>query len=254
MYDQMPFYLYHINFAFILPIEKFDHESKKAQLKLLISPFLLRRTKEEVAKDLPELSEQVYYCAMTVGQREAYQDELDKTKSFVSENRDHLHKPKVNFQVLNSLLRLRQIANHPVLSEYDYALDSGKFDDICYHLEQAIKSNHKVLLFSQFVKHLDLFAQHLRQKEIQFTYLTGSLSAEERQRQIERFRSDAAIQVFLISIKAGGAGLNLTEADYVFLADPWWNPSVEKQAIARAHRIGQDKKVMAIQNISSLFI
>lgn len=235
---------------FILPIEKFDNENKKAQLKLLISPFVLRRTKEEVAKDLPELSEQVYYCSMSPAQRDAYEQELDKTKSFVSENRSQLHKPKVNFQVLNSLLRLRQIANHPVLSEQDYTQDSGKFEDICYHLNQAIKSNHKVLLFSQFVKHLDLFSDYLKSQGISFTYLTGSLNAEERQRQIEKFRADAGIQVFLISIKAGGAGLNLTEADYVFLADPWWNPSVEKQAIARAHRIGQDKKVMAIRFIT----
>jgi SNF2 family DNA or RNA helicase len=152
--------------------------------------------------------------------------------------------------VLRSLTKLRQIVNHPVLVTDQYKKDSGKFNDIIELWNVIRKSGHKVLFFSSFVQYLQLFRQQFEKDHQAYSMLTGDMSNKERDRQIQRFAKEEDIQSFLISIKSGGTGLNLVAADYVFLLDPWWNPTTEQQAIARAHRIGQDKNVFAIKFIT----
>jgi SNF2 family DNA or RNA helicase len=152
------------------------------------------------------------------------------------------------FMILEGLTKLRQLANHPKMLEPSYHGDSGKMEDITHMLENAMAEGHKVLVFSQFVKHLALVQHYLRSNKIEYAYLDGS--SIDRKEQVDRFNKDPKIKAFLISIKAGGLGLNLTEADYVFILDPWWNPAVEAQAIDRAHRIGQKKKVFTYKFIT----
>jgi len=233
---------------FVLPIEKKNDEERKQKLKILIQPFILRRTKEQVAKDLPELSEKLYFSEMTTDQKELY----DSTKSFyrkrILENMEEFGEQRARFFVLKGLMQLRQIANHPKMMDPNYAGESGKFDDIINTLESVVSEGHRVLVFSQFVRHLDIIKAHLKKEEIPFAYLTGQ--TRKRAEEINAFKADADKPVFLISLKAGGVGLNLTEADYVFICDPWWNPAVEQQAINRAHRIGQDKNVFSYKFIS----
>ena len=132
--------------------------------------------------------------------------------------------------------------------DMEYDGDSGKMQDVILKLDNAIRDDHKILIFSQFVKHLSILADHLREKDIDFAYLDGS--TKDRQGQVERFQTDASLKVFLISLKAGGLGLNLTKADYVFILDPWWNPAIEAQAVDRAHRLGQENKVFTYKFIS----
>ncbi len=234
---------------FIVPIEKFNDEGQKDHLRQLVSPYLLRRAKKEVAKDLPDLSIKVCYCEMTSAQKKLYESEKSAARNFILENIAD-NGPKINMMILSLLLKLRQIANHPVMAEEDYLKDSGKFNDIINRMDLIRKSHHKVLIFSQFVKHLNLFKAWLEKEELPFAMLTGSTPTPKRASEIKRFEGDKDVQFFLISLKAGGTGLNLTAADYVFIADPWWNPSAEQQAIARAHRIGQDKNVIALKFIT----
>jgi SNF2 family DNA or RNA helicase len=217
---------------------------KKKRLYFLIKPYLLRREKRQVAADLPEKMESVTYCSMTEEQERLY----DKTKSFY---RDVLLKQikdeglqKSRFSVLQGLTKLRQLANHPSLCEEGYTGDSGKMEAVLENLEQ----HHKVLIFSQFVQHLNLIKAALEERGIAYAYLDGS--TVDRKGQVESFQKDDGQSVFLISLKAGGVGLNLTAADYVFLLDPWWNPAAEAQAIDRAHRIGQKKTVFTYKFIS----
>lgn len=234
---------------FISPIERGGDDVKKEQLRNMVSPFLLRRTKEQVAKDLPELDVQVYYSEMTSDQKKLYEKEKSKARNYLLENFD-----KSNFEynriVIQTLLRLRQIVNHPRLVFDDYKKESGKFLDVLEQWETITKANHKALIFSTFVKYLDLFKNHFTETENEFSWLTGSVTQKQRASEIEKFQTKASVKSFLISTKAGGTGLNLTAADYVFMLDPWWNPAAEKQAIARAHRIGQTKKVFALKFIT----
>ncbi|MCR9288378.1 MAG: SNF2-related protein [Bacteroidetes bacterium] len=234
---------------FISPIERGGDDMKKEQLRNMVSPFLLRRTKEQVAKDLPELDVQVYYSEMTSDQKKLYEKEKSKARNFLLENFN-----KSNFEynriVIQTLLKLRQIVNHPRLVFEDYEKESGKFKDVLEQWETVNKSNHKALIFSTFVKYLDLFKTHFSENEQEFSWLTGSVTQKQRAKEIEKFQTKDSVKSFLISTKAGGTGLNLTAADYVFMLDPWWNPAAEKQAIARAHRIGQTKKVFALKFIT----
>jgi len=149
---------------------------------------------------------------------------------------------KSSIIILQSITRLRQIANHPVLVNEEFIHESGKFDVVSRNLENIVAEGHKVLIFSSFVKHLTLFANFCDKNELLYTLLTGETS--NREETIKKFQDNEEIKIFLISLKAGGFGLNLTAADYIFLLDPWWNPAVEQQAISRAHRIGQDKNVI----------
>ena len=152
--------------------------------------------------------------------------------------------------VVQTLTKLRQLVNHPSLVEPEYDKGSGKFQDIMEQWDTIRRSGHKVLLFSSFVKHLELFRSEFEARESQYSWLSGDLTASKRKKAIQSFQENPDIQSFLISIKTGGTGLNLTAADYVFILDPWWNPTTEQQAIARAHRIGQKNNVIAMKFIT----
>jgi non-specific serine/threonine protein kinase len=234
---------------FILPIEKMGDEDKKARLRSLVSPFLLRRTKEEVAKDLPPLTSQVFFSEMSTDQKKLYEKEKSAARNYLLENFNE-NDARFRMELLQTLTKLRQLVNHPILVQEDYTQESGKFRDICAKWEEVKKSGHKVLFFSSFVKYLTIFKAYFEESNTPFAWLTGSLSANEKKKQIDLFEKNQDVQAFFISIKAGGTGLNLTAADYVFILDPWWNPSTEQQAIARAHRIGQEKSVMALKFIT----
>lgn len=235
---------------FITPIEKGKNEDKKAQLKKLVAPYLLRRTKEQVAKDLPPLTVKVFYSEMSPEQSKVYEKEKSAARNYLLENFQP-ENPQYQLMAVQTLTKLRQMANHPGLVVEDYKKDSGgKFDDILAHHAQVQKSGHKVLMFSSFVKYLELFKQGFEKNNQPFAWLTGSVPLAQRKNEIQKFEERSDITTFLISIKAGGTGLNLTSADYVFILDPWWNPTTELQAISRAHRIGQDKNVVAIKFIT----
>ncbi len=236
------------NKQFLQPIEKKNDKDKASKLHALIKPFILRRLKTQVATDLPEKVVQVKYSAMTPEQEKRYEE----VKSYYREKIiKEIHETGVRnqqFTLLRGLTQLRQIANHPKLTEADYEGDSGKLEDIMYMLRSTVSEGHKVLIFSQFVRHLGIVKQFLQKENIRFSYLDGVTA--NRQAEVEAFQQDPEIKVFLISLKAGGVGLNLTAADYVFLLDPWWNPAVEAQAIDRAHRIGQENKVIIYKFIT----
>ncbi len=234
---------------FIVPIERQKDEVKKQKLRELVSPYLLRRTKEEVAKDLPPLTTKVFYSEMTPAQRKLYEREKSAARNYLLENYE-ANNSKYRILVVQTLTKLRQMVNHPILTRPAYEKDSGKFLDILEQWEVIRRSGHKVLLFSSFVKYLELFRNQFEERDVQYSWLTGDLSSKQRKATIERFQDDPDVQSFLISIKTGGTGLNLTAADYVFILDPWWNPSVERQAIARAHRIGQKNNVIALKFIT----
>ena len=235
--------------TFIVPIEVHDDELRKRQLRELVDPYLLRRTKAEVAPDLPDLDIQLCFCEMTKPQRRVYELERSAARNALlgtGSNEGSSYK----LLVIQALTRLRQIANHPVIAEEDYTKDSGKFNEVLEQWDVIRRSGHKVLVFSSMVRYLELFRAHLEAGGYAFAWLTGSVDAKQRAAEVERFQEDPAVTTFFISIKAGGTGLNLTAADYVFILDPWWNPTTEEQAIARAHRIGRSGKVIARKFLS----
>ncbi len=233
---------------FMTPIEKQDNEKQKNKLQHMIRPFILRRTKNQVAKELPPLTQEFYYCDMTEEQKEIYDKEKSKIRNLILEDIEQQGVEKSAFAVLQALTKLRQLANHPSLISEDYKYTSGKFEEVCRSIEILINENHKVLVFSSFVKHLKLFAQYFKNRDWGFSMLTGA--TVNREKAIQQFTKEEKNPLFLISLKAGGVGLNLTEADYVFLLDPWWNPAAENQAINRAHRIRQDKSVFVYRFIT----
>lgn len=233
---------------FVVPITKHNDEKREERLQKIIQPFILRRAKHEVAKDLPPLTEQVLYCDMSEDQKKSYEKEKSGIRSTILQNLESVGVDKTRMMALQGLMRLRQMANHPVLVEPDYKSDSGKFDRVIQNLKNLVAENHKVLVFSSFVKHLRLIEHYLIKTKTKYSILTGETS--NREAVIDDFQKNEDNMVFLISLKAGGVGLNLTSADYVFILDPWWNPQAEMQAINRAHRIGQDKKVMVYRFIS----
>lgn len=233
---------------FQLPIEKKDDKDKKRRLHHMIKPFILRRTKDQVATDLPPKIENLHLSMMTPAHREAYDAAKDHYRGLILERIAQEGFAKSQLHVLQGLTQLRQMANHPILTDPDYQGDSGKFEDITYKLEEVLSENHKVLVFSQFVKHLALIKAWLDARKIPYAYLDGS--TRDREAQVDKFQNQTEIRIFLLSIKAGGTGLNLTAADYVFLLDPWWNPAIESQAIDRAHRIGQTKNVIIYKFIT----
>ena len=220
---------------------------KQELYRQLLKPFLLRRNKTEVLTDLPEKSIIVQWCDMSDEQQRFYRDIRNSYRDKFLENKDS--NDKVNPMILlEGLLRLRQTANHPVLAEKEYTEDSGKFDTVCQMLDEIIAQGDKVLVFSSFVEHLKLYRNYLDERQIDYCYLDGS--TKDRRAEVERFQNDDKSRVFLLSLKAGGVGLNLTRASYVFLLDPWWNPAAEAQAFDRAHRIGQQNKVFVYKFIT----
>ncbi len=234
---------------FVSPIEKNQDETQKERLHRLIEPFILRRTKDSVAKDLPDLSIKTYYCEMSERQRALYEKEKSSIRNLILQNIEKKGKDKASFIILNGLMKLRLLANHPKLINNENADESGKFDEVIRSIHKLISENHKVLIYSSFVKHLNLFKAYFEENNIRYEYLIGNANENQRKKKIKEFQKHDDIKVFLISIKAGGTGLNLTSADYVFIIDPWWNPAVESQAINRTHRIGQNRNVLAYKFI-----
>ncbi len=233
---------------FITPIEKHNNKDQQEKLQLMIRPFILRRKKEEVAKDLPPLVEQVRFCEMTHEQNKKYEQEKSVIRNTILESIEKEGIEKSSFVILQGLTKLRQLANHPSLLNKETEDGSGKFYEIFRMLENLVAENHKVLVFSSFVKHLELIQEQIEREKWKYSILTGQTT--NREEVIKQFQEDPENRIFLISLKAGGVGLNLTEADYVFIIDPWWNPAAENQAINRAHRIGQDKHVFVYRFIT----
>jgi len=220
-------------------------------LKETVKPFILRRTKEVVAPELPPLTQEIRYCEPTPEQWSLYESRKSEIRNLLI---DRFREPvdgATRLLVLQSLMKLRLMANHPVMADPLYRGDSGKLNEMMTVIGEVMAENHKILLFSQFVKHLKIIAHALDQAHIPYVMMTGQDTAKKREQMINRFQNEESLPVFLVSLKAGGVGLNLTRADYVFLADPWWNPAVENQAISRAHRIGQENHVFSYRFITS---
>ena len=233
---------------FVAPISKESNEKLEAKLQKLIEPFVLRRTKEKVAKELPPVNEQVMYCDMTAEQKKVYDTEKSGIRNELLKTFETEGVEKSTFLALQGLTRLRQLANHPKLVNPEFEGESGKFNLIIDNLQNIISENHKVLIFSSFVKDLELIENVMINRNIDYSKLTGSTT--NRQQAVNYFEKNEDCKVFLISLKAGGVGLNLISADYVFLLNPWWNPAAEAQAVNRAHRIGQTKNVFVYRFIS----
>jgi len=224
-------------------------EETRKLLAHALRPFILRRTKEQVAKELPTKVEQTIYCEMESRQRTLYNDLRQHYRDLLLNKISSDGIAKSRIQVLEALLRLRQAACHPGLIDPKLVADpSAKLDVLLERLREVLDEGHKVLVFSQFTSLLAIVRRHLKTKGTVHEYLDGKTT--DRQACVERFQNDPDCRLFLISLKAGGLGLNLTAADYVFILDPWWNPAVEAQAVDRAHRIGQARKVFAYRLIA----
>ncbi|MFH0907468.1 MAG: DEAD/DEAH box helicase [bacterium] len=225
-------------------------DKSRALLARALRPFILRRTKSQVAKELPARTENTLHCDLPEAQRKLY-DELKEhyRRSLLGKVKEQgIGRSKI--QILEALLRLRQAACHPALLGGGHAFkdDGAKLTALIPQLQEVVEEGHKALVFSQFTSFLALVKERLDAEKLVYEYLDGK--TRDRQARVERFQTDPACGIFLISLKAGGQGLNLTAAEYVFLLDPWWNPAVEAQAIDRAHRIGQTRNVFAYRLIA----
>ena len=235
----------------IKPIKEGDTETLE-YLRTRVKPFILRRTKAEVVKDLPPKVESVTYCAMAEEQAELYASLARKLREQVLADVDEKGMAKSQMSILDALLKLRQICCHPKLLKMEMPgfsanIPSGKFETFKDMVINLVEEGHKILVFSQFVQMLQQISAWLQMTDIPFCYLDGS--SKDRLEQVDKFNNNPDIPIFLISLKAGGTGLNLTSADYVIHYDPWWNPAVESQATDRAHRIGQAKQVFSYKLI-----
>ena len=235
---------------FIRPIEKNQDAGRTSELKRILDPFVLRRTKKQVAKELPPKVEKIHYCEMTPEQAERYEKTKSQYRNEILEHVSQVGMARSRLKIFNGLMHLRQLALNPLLKDDDYEGQSGKDDEIRRMLQRAVEGGHKVLLFSQFVSYLSVFKDMLQADGIEYSYLDGSMDEKERAEAIKRFQENDHVKVFLLSLRAGNSGLNLTAADYVFLADPWWNPFTMRQAEDRAHRIGQEKAVFSYKFIT----
>jgi SNF2 family DNA or RNA helicase len=235
---------------FAKPVDKFQDGETKQHLRKLIYPFLLRRTKEQVAKDLPEKTEITMLCEMGKEQRAIYESYKNLYRSKILGTIENQGIEKSQFAILQGLMKLRQICDSPAIlnDEEKYENHSIKLDELVRELQENI-GNHKVLIFSQFLGMLALIREKMNENNIAYQYFDGSYTAIQREKAIQEFQNNEECSVFLISLKAGGMGLNLTAADYVYIVDPWWNPAVEQQAIDRTHRIGQTKNIFAYRYI-----
>jgi non-specific serine/threonine protein kinase len=242
--------LEHFKNYYATPIDKFGEMEQKEELKKIIFPFLLRRTKEQVAKDLPEKTESVLFCEMESEQRAIYEAFRMEFRSKILGTIDEVGIRNSQLTILQGLMKLRQICDAPSLLSDEERLPnvSIKLNELGRELNENIGS-HKALVFSQFLGMLSLIQAKLKELNIPFVYFDGSTSAAGREKAVHAFQNDPSIRVFLISLKAGGVGLNLTAASYVYIVDPWWNPAVEQQAIDRTHRIGQTNNIFAYRMI-----
>ena len=210
---------------FATPIDKFQEAEVKQQLRKLIYPFLLRRTKEQVAKDLPEKTETILFCEMGKEQRKIYDAYRNVYKDQILGMIDERGIERSQMHILQGLTRLRQICDSPAILK-----EEERFGNYSIKLDEIIR-------------------EKLEELDIPYAYFDGSTSTNDREKAIQQFQNEEKCRVFLISLKAGGIGLNLTAADYVYIVDPWWNPAVEQQAIDRTHRIGQTKNIFAYRLI-----
>ncbi|HTF29142.1 MAG TPA: DEAD/DEAH box helicase, partial [Flavitalea sp.] len=235
---------------FSIPIDKFGEPDRKDHLRKLLYPFILRRTKEQVAKDLPEKVETILFCEMDDEQRNIYDAYRNDFRDKILGTIEQQGIQRSQLTILQGLMKLRQICDSPaILNEQErFPNHSIKLEEIGRELTENM-SNHKALIFSQFLGMLALIRTKLTELGVDYEYFDGSTTAIDREKAIQRFQNDENCRVFLISLKAGGVGLNLTAADYVYIVDPWWNPAVEQQAIDRTHRIGQTKNIFAYRMI-----
>ena len=237
---------------FATPIDKNGDKEAAARLRKLVYPFILRRTKEQVAGDLPDKTEMILWCEMGAEQRKIYNSFKEHYRDSILDRIAEEGVGKSSIYILEGLTKLRQICDSPAILREP---TGGPYPNVSTKLEELIREieentgHHKALVFSQFTSMLGLIREELQQKGISHLYLDGSLPAEARKKSVQQFQEDETTRVFLISLKAGGVGLTLTAADYVYLVDPWWNPAAEQQAIDRSHRIGQEKKVFAYRMI-----
>lgn len=230
------------------PIKQHD-TSALEQLKATINPFVLRRIKTQISIDLPPKKESILYADLSDDQKQLYQDIVAQNRQMISQRIEDLGFPKARFHIFSLLTKLRQICCHPALLDEKYAhMTSAKFELLKHRVCEVCHNNHKIVIFTQFIGMVKLIETALTQSKVSFVALTGQ--TQNRQQVVEKFDSDPTIQVCLMSLKAGGVGINLTAADYVFHFDPWWNPAVENQASDRIHRIGQDKPVFIYKMIS----
>jgi hypothetical protein len=235
---------------FAIPIDKFGEQDRKDHLRKLLYPFILRRTKEQVAKDLPEKMETILFCEMDKDQRDIYDAYRNDYRDKIMGTIESQGIQRSQLTILQGLMKLRQICDSPaILNEQEkFPNHSIKLEELGREITENI-SDHKALVFSQFLGMLALIREKLKELGVDYEYFDGSTSAPDREKAIRRFQDDQNCRVFLISLKAGGVGLNLTAADYVYIVDPWWNPAVEQQAIDRTHRIGQTKNIFAYRMI-----
>ncbi|MFD1245724.1 DEAD/DEAH box helicase [Paralysiella testudinis] len=238
----------HFKSAFAEAIDKNKDADTSALLARLVNPFILRRTKTQVATELPPKIESILYCEMGKKQRQVYEAFKQRYRDYLLNKIDENGIAKAQLYILEGLMKLRQICNSPALlsDDADYGDESVKLDMLVEHIKEKT-GQHKILVFSSFVKMLQLIQTRLQAENIECEYLDGQ--TRNRREKVANFQTNADVRVFLISTKAGGTGLNLTEADYVLIVDPWWNPAVENQAIDRSYRIGQTRHVMAYRMI-----
>ncbi|HVG16086.1 MAG TPA: SNF2-related protein [Chitinophagaceae bacterium] len=235
---------------FAIPIDKLGEEVQKDHLRKILYPFILRRTKEQVAKDLPEKTETILFCEMEEEQRKIYDAYRNEFRNKILGTIEEQGIQKSQLTILQGLMKLRQICDSPaILNELEkFENHSIKLDELAREITENI-GHHKALIFSQFLGMLALVREKLEELGVKYEYFDGSTSAPDREKAIQSFQNNDEVRVFLISLKAGGVGLNLTAADYVYIVDPWWNPAVEQQAIDRTHRIGQTKNIFAYRMI-----
>lgn len=232
---------------YVVPIQGEANESVAKILKAKISPFLLRRLKEEVLEDLPSKQEQIVYVDMSEQHKQFYNEKRNYYKMVLEQQIAMNGFEKSSFMILQAFNDLRQIASAPELKS-DNSITSSKIDDLFEMLGDIILNNHKVLIFANFLGSLDLISQ--RANELGYEHLLMTGSTKNRQELVDKFQNEQNIKLFLMTLKVGGVGLNLTKADYVFIFDPWWNQSAQNQAIDRAHRIGQKNTVFAYKMIT----
>ena len=231
---------------FAKPIEKHLDKSATGKLRKITYPFILRRRKEDVLRELPDKSEITLYSQMGSQQSSIYEQHRNFFQKAILHKieKDGLERSAI--EIFSALLKLRQIALFPVLADAKFAsVESCKFEQMKEVVEEVLREDHKIAIFSQFVGCLDIIKEHMHKKRLSYSYIDGSVTASKRKVQIQQFQEKEDCRLFLASLKAGWVGINLTAADYVILFDPWWNPAVESQAVDRLHRIGQEKKVFA---------
>lgn len=252
----MPAYLYRYSRfkkEYLNPITKGNDQEKLQEFKKRVAPFILRRNKDEVLKELPEKTINIQYVEMTKLQEDTYQLILDQLKGELLTSVQEKGFDRSRINILAALTRLRQVCNHPslVLNNFEHSAHkegSGKLAALSEIVQEAVDGGHKIIVFSQFVRMLKIIREDFEKRGVSFEYLDGS--TRDRMSRVKSFNQDDRIKAFLISLKAGGIGLNLTAADIVIHVDPWWNPMVERQATDRAHRLGQENRVMVYKLIT----